>query len=62
MLFVLMNVKKLFIKDTRMQVWKNLLINACFIILISLFFYGPLLEHKNTTDYGAFSNQTKRRF
>lgn len=56
LIFVIINIKKLFQKETRQMVWKNLLINAIFIILISIFFYGPLLEHKNATDYTAFSN------
>ena len=41
-------------KSTRKNIWTKLIINGSFIILISLFFYGPLLEHKMTTDYTAF--------
>lgn len=62
-IFVIVNVKKLFAKDTRKSIWKNLIINGCFIILISMFFYGPLLEHKSATDYFAFtSGATKEDF
>ena len=54
-IFVLLNIKKLFCKSTRVRIWRSILINLCFIILISLFFYVPLLEHKNATEYAAFS-------
>lgn len=53
----------MFQKQTRKMIWKKILINTIFIILISLFFYGPLLEHKKATDYTAFSNScTKEAF
>lgn len=54
-IFVLFNIKKLIDKSTRKRIWKNLLINGVFIILISLFFYIPLIEHKNATEYEAFT-------
>ena len=53
-IFVIFNIQKLFMKSTRKNIWTKLIINGSFIILISLFFYGPLLEHKMTTDYTAF--------
>ena len=53
-IFVLFNIKKLFYKSTRKRIWKYILINGIFIILISLFFYVPLFEHKNATEYAAF--------
>lgn len=59
-IFVILNIKKLFMKDTRKNIWKNLIINGAFIILISLFFYGPLLEHKMATDYTAFVKGASR--
>lgn len=59
-IFVAINVKKLFNKDTRKRIWKNLIINAIFIILISIFFYAPLLEHKIATEYTAFSKGASR--
>ena len=54
MIFILLNIKKLFCKPSRSKIWKYLVINGMFIILISLFFYVPLLEHKNATEYIAF--------
>ncbi len=59
-IFVLLNIKKLFYKSTRKKIWKYILINASFIILVSLFFYIPLLEHKNATEYTAFSRGTDK--
>lgn len=59
-IFVIFNIKKLFIKSTRKNIWKNLIINGIFIVLISLFFYGPLLEHKFATEYTAFSKGASR--
>lgn len=53
-IFVLINIKKLFSKNSRLHIWKHLIINSIFIILISIFFYGPFLEHKTSTEYGAF--------
>lgn len=55
LLFVLLNIKKLFNNTTRKTIWKYILINGLFIILISLFFYVPLLEHKNATEYAVFA-------
>lgn len=37
------------------------MINGIFIILISLFFYVPLLEHKNATEYAAFTRGTNQK-
>lgn len=59
-LFILLNIKKLFCKNSRLQIWKNLIINGIFIILISLFFYGPFFEHKFATDYSVYTNQTDK--
>ncbi len=59
-LFVLLNIKKLFCKNSRLQIWKKLIINGIFIILISLFFYGPFFEHKFATDYSIYTNQTDK--
>lgn len=59
-LFILLNIKKLFCKNSRLQIWKNLIINGIFIILISLFFYGPFFEHKFATDYSVYTNQTNK--
>lgn len=56
-LFILLHFKKLFKNEDSIQIWKNLLINAFFIILIVLFFYGPLLEHKLATEYVAMSKE-----
>lgn len=50
-IFVLVNFKKLYNKDTRKQVWKNIIINAIFIVLIVLFFYIPFLQHEMATEY-----------
>lgn len=60
-IFVIVNIKKLFMKSTRKNIWKNLIINGVFIILISLFFYGPLLEHKTATEYTAFAQGASRK-
>ena len=54
MVFVLLNIKKFICKSTRKKVWKYIIINGIFIILISLFFYVPLFEHKNATEYEVF--------
>ena len=59
-IFVLLNIKKLISKSTRKTIWKYILINVIFIILISLFFYVPLLEHKNATEYAAFTRGTNK--
>lgn len=52
-LFVLFNGKKLIQKETRKQIWKHLVINAIFIILIVLFFYVPFMEQQMATEYVA---------
>lgn len=52
-LFILFNVKKLIDKQTRKQIWKHLVINAIFIILIVLFFYIPFVEQQMGTEYVA---------
>lgn len=54
-IFIILNIKKLFCKSTRKSIWKHLIINGIFIILISIFFYIPLVEHKSATEYAAFS-------
>lgn len=55
--FILLYLKKLFKSENRLRIWKNLFINAIFIILIVLFFYVPLLEHKLATEYVAMSKE-----
>ncbi len=57
MFFILLHFKKLFKNEDSTQIWKNLLVNAFFIILIVLFFYVPLLEHKLATEYVAMSQE-----
>ena len=52
-LFVLFNEKKLIQKENRKQIWKHLVINAIFIILIVLFFYVPFMEQQMATEYVA---------
>lgn len=56
-IFILIHFKKLFRNEDSTQLWKNLFINAFFIILIVLFFYVPLLEHKLATEYVAMSEE-----
>ena len=53
MIFILIHCKKLWKSENRIQIWKHLIINAIFIILIVLFFYIPLLQHKLATEYIA---------
>lgn len=53
-IFVLINIKKLFTENS-LNLWKKLIINGFFIILISLGFYIPFLEHKFSTEYAIFS-------
>lgn len=50
-IFVIINFKKLYRQNTRKQVWKNIIVNAIFIILIVLFFYVPFLQHQMATEY-----------
>ena len=53
MIFILIHWKKLWKSENRIQIWKHLIINTIFIILIVLFFYIPLLQHKLATEYIA---------
>lgn len=53
-IYVLINIKKLFNK----KVIKYLVINVVFIVVIVMFFYGPMLQNKMATDYAVF-NETK---
>lgn len=55
MIFILIHWKKLFRNENSIQIWKHLIINAVFIILIVLFFYVPLLQHKLATEYIAMT-------
>lgn len=51
--YVICHIKTLFSKKTRKQIWKNLIVNAIFIILLVLFFYIPFVEHITATEYVA---------
>ncbi len=53
---ILFHCKKLWKKEDRKQIWKDLFINAFFIILIVSFFMLPLLEHRLDTEYVAMIN------
>lgn len=59
-IFVLLHIKKLFSKNSNLRIWKNIIINSIFIILVSTFFYGPFLEHKLATNYSVYTNATTR--
>ena len=59
-LFVLFNIKKLYDRSIGKNIAKYLIINGVFIILISLFFYVPLFEHKNATEYVAFARENNK--
>lgn len=50
-MYLLINIKKVLNK----KVIKYLLINACFIVLIVAFFYGPMLQNKMNTEYAVFN-------
>ena len=52
-IMVLFHWKKLWKNEDSAQIWKNLFVNAFFIILIVAFFMAPLLEHKLATQYIA---------
>ena len=52
-LYVLLNIKKLKEKE----VIKKLIINAIFIVLISLFFLAPMLEAKMSAEYAIFDSE-----
>ena len=52
-IIILFHWKKLW-KNSK-QIWKDLFINAFFIILIVAFFMMPLLEHKLSTEYIAMA-------
>ena len=54
LIYVLLNIKKLFNRT----VIKYLIINIIFIIAITMFFYGPMLQNKMNADYAVF-NETK---
>lgn len=54
-IIILIHWKKLWKNENSIQIWKNLLTNAFFIILIVLFFMLPLLEHKLGAEYVAFT-------
>ncbi len=54
-ILILIHWKKLFKNEDSIQIWKNLLVNAVFIILIVLFFMMPLLEHKLGAEYIAMT-------
>lgn len=53
--FIIIHIKKLYKSKESSRIWKNLFINAGFIILIVLFFYIPLLQHKFATEYLALT-------
>jgi hypothetical protein len=56
-IYVLINVKKL--KDKRVR--KTLLINIVLILVITSFFWAPLLEHKMATEYEVFKEGRMER-
>lgn len=49
-IYVLFNLKKL----NNIEIWKKIIANVVFILLLVVFFYLPLLQAKNDTDYSAF--------
>lgn len=49
-IYILVNIKKVFNK----KVIKYLTINVIFIITIVMFFYGPMMQNKLSTDYAVF--------
>ena len=51
-IYVLMNFKKLKSKE----VIKKIVVNLFFIILVTLFFIGPMLEAKNSAEYSVFDS------
>jgi len=56
-IYVLINYKKL--KD--IEIIKKLVINILFIIIITSFFWAPLLEHKMATEYEVFKEGRMER-
>lgn len=54
-IFILIHMKKLWKDENSIQIWKNLSLNAFFIILIVSFFHVPLLEHKFSAEYIAMT-------
>ena len=52
LIYILINVKKL-----NMEKIKKIVINLIFIILISLFFIGPLIEANSLSEYTIFSDK-----
>lgn len=57
-IYVICHLKTLFGKQCRTQIWKNLIINAIFIILLVSFFYLPFIEHITSTEYVATQEGT----
>lgn len=51
-IYLLINIERL--KDSKVR--KYLLINVMFILLVSSFYWGPLLETKMATDYQVYEN------
>ena len=53
--FCLFQVKVLFNSKQKNRIWKNLIVNCVFVILISAFFYLPFIESKFSTNYVVFN-------
>ena len=53
-IFVILHIDRF----KKLQVIRDLLINAIFILLIVACFYGPFVESKNATDYAVFGGFT----
>ena len=53
LVYILLNIKKIKEKN----VLKNIIVNVLFIILITLFFYLPLLEATSSADYTITNNE-----
>ncbi len=50
-IYIVFNIKKIF----KWDIFKKILLNILFILLIVAFFYIPLLEARNATEYAVFS-------
>lgn len=53
-IYLIINVKKIWNKETM----RHLCLNAILILLTTSFYWFPLLEHKNATDYQVFMPET----
>lgn len=57
LIYVLINIKKL----KKKNILKNLIVSVVFILIITAFFWMPLLEHKVNADYEVFKEGRMER-